>query len=42
VGFKIDGRGRLVGEAWVPPAGLNREEWSVYVRAVARACDRVE
>lgn len=42
VGFKIDGRGRLVGEAWVPLAGLDAEEWALYVRTVARACDRVE
>ena len=42
VGFKIDGRGRLVGEAWVPLAGLDAEEWTLYVNAVARACDRVE
>src|SRR5262245_61953615 len=42
VGFKIDGRGRLVGEAWVPLVGLDVEEWALYVRSVARACDRVE
>jgi hypothetical protein len=42
VGFKIDGRGRLIGEAWVPLAGLDAEEWALYVRTVARACDRVE
>lgn len=42
VGFKIDGRGRLVGEAWVPTAGLDAEEWRVYVTAVAHACDRTE
>ena len=42
VGFKIDHAGRLVGEAWVPLAGLDGEEWSLYVNAVARACDRVE
>ena len=42
VGFKIDGRGRLVGEAWVPLAGLGAEEWTLYVNTVARACDRVE
>ena len=42
VGFKIDGRGRLIGEAWVPVAGLDAEEWAVYVRTVARACDRLE
>jgi hypothetical protein len=42
VGFKIDGRGRLIGEAWVPLAGLEADEWRVYVLAVARACDRTE
>lgn len=42
VGFKIDARGRLIGEAWVPCEGLDAGEWHVYVHAVARACDRVE
>ena len=42
VGFKIDGKGRLIGEAWVPTAGLGREEWETYVLAVARTCDRLE
>ncbi len=42
IGFKIDGRGRLVGEAWVPVAGLDAEEWALYVGTVARTCDRVE
>jgi len=42
VGFKVDGRGRLIGEAWVPQIGLDAEEWAIYVRAVAEACDRVE
>lgn len=42
VGFKIHGRGRLIGEAWVPTAGLDADEWRVYVTAVARACDRTE
>lgn len=42
VGFKIDGRGRLVGETWVPLAGLDRDEWALYVGTLARACDRVE
>ena len=35
VGFKLDGRGRLIGEAWVPTAGLDADEWSFYVRTVA-------
>jgi hypothetical protein len=42
VGFKIDQRGRLVGEAWVATAGLNAEEWALWVRSVAQACDRME
>ena len=42
VGFKIDGRGRLIGEAWVHMAGLDAAEWRVYVTAVAQACDRTE
>lgn len=42
VGFKTDGRGRLIGEAWVPTEGLDAGEWAVYVRTVAQACDRVE
>lgn len=42
VGFKIDSRDRLVGEAWVPLDGLDAAEWAIYVNAVARSCDRVE
>jgi hypothetical protein len=42
VGFKVDGRGRLIGEAWVPLDGLEAEEWGVWVRTVARSCDRME
>jgi hypothetical protein len=42
VGFKVDGRGRLIGEAWVPTAGLDAGEWRTYVTAVAQACDRTE
>jgi hypothetical protein len=40
VGFRIDRRGRLVGEAWVPKAGLVGEEFQLYVRTVAIECDR--
>ena len=42
VGFRIDHRGRLVGEAWVPKAGLGREEFLTYVRRVAAECDLFE
>jgi hypothetical protein len=40
VGFRIDRRGRLVGEAWVPKAGLDAGEFQLYVRTVAIECDR--
>jgi hypothetical protein len=42
VGFRADDRGRLVGECWVPIAGLTRDEFLVYVRSVAAACDLFE
>ncbi len=42
VGFKLEQSGRLVGEAWVPLAGLTHAEWEFYVRSVALACDRFE
>ena len=42
VGFRLDNRGRLVGESWVPGAGLTTDEFLVYVRNIAAACDRFE
>lgn len=42
VGFRIDQRERLVGEAWIPKVGLTAEEFQVYVRTVAAECDRLE
>lgn len=42
VGFRIDDRGRLVGEAWVPTAGLTEDELVTYVHHVAAECDRLE
>lgn len=42
VGFRIDDRGRLIGETWVPKAGLTAEEFQLYVRTVATDCDRLE
>src|SRR5687767_11782957 len=32
VGFRIDQRGRLVGEAWVPEPGITADEFQLYVR----------
>lgn len=42
VGFRLDDRGRLVGESWVPRAGLTGEEFAFHVRRVAAECDRLE
>ncbi len=35
VGFRVDRKGKLVGEAWVPKAGLERDEFLLYVVRVA-------
>jgi hypothetical protein len=42
VGFRLDERGRLVGESWVPGAGLTAVEFLVYLRGIAAACDLFE
>jgi hypothetical protein len=42
VGFRLDQKGRLVGEAWVPKAGLTRDEFLLYVKRVADECDLFE
>lgn len=42
VGFRVDRRGRLVGEAWLPKAGLGADEFLHQVRRVAEECDRFE
>jgi len=42
VGFRVDGKGRMIGEAWVPKAGLTAIEFQLYVRTVATECDRFE
>jgi hypothetical protein len=42
VGFRIDRRQRLVGEAWLPKEGITREEFQLYLRRVAFECDRFE
>lgn len=42
VGLRVDERGRLIGQAWLPVAGLNAHEFQLGVRAVAAECDRVE
>lgn len=42
MGFRIDKRGRLVGEAWVPKAGLTDAEFQIYLRHLAVEADRFE
>jgi hypothetical protein len=42
VGFRIDRRGRLAAEAWVPKAGLSVEEFRLYVFTIAVEADRFE
>ncbi len=42
VGFRVDRRGRLVGQAWVPKAGITADEFQAYVRRVAAESDRFE
>jgi hypothetical protein len=42
VGFKTVERGTIIGEAWVLTEDLTAEEWELYVRTVAKACDRLE
>jgi len=42
VGFKLDNRGRLVGETWIPKPGLNSLEFMTCVRTIAAECDRYE
>jgi hypothetical protein len=42
VGFRVDARERLVGEAWLSKAGLSADEFRFAVRTVAAECDRLE
>jgi hypothetical protein len=39
VGFRLDSDRRLIGEAWIPTAGLTAEEIGVYLHELARVCD---
>ena len=42
VGFRVDRKGRLVGEAWVPKAGLSRDEFLASIARCAAECDLFE
>ncbi len=41
-GFRVDERGRMVGEAWVPKAGLTAFEFQFIVSHLAEESDRFE
>jgi hypothetical protein len=42
VSFRIDARGRVYAEGWVPKAGLTAEEFQLVMRRVAAESDRFE
>jgi hypothetical protein len=42
IGFKCVEHGRIIGECWVPSAGLAADEWLLYVQTLAWSCDRME
>jgi hypothetical protein len=42
VSFRIDTRGRVYAEGWVPKAGITAEEFELVVRRVAAESDRFE
>ena len=39
VGFSLDGRGRLIGETWIPSAGLTSAIFKLHLEEIARVCD---
>ncbi len=42
VGFRLDERRRVIGQSWIPKAGLSSDEFVMQVRHVAAECDRLE
>lgn len=42
VGFRVDERGRMVGETRVPKVGLKANEFQIYLRTIAAESDRFE
>lgn len=41
-GFRVDERGRMIGESWVPKAGLTASEFQFALRHLAEESDRFE
>lgn len=42
IGFKVAERGTIIGESWIPTIDVAPDEWALYVRTLATACDRME
>ncbi len=42
LGFRIDERGRFVGDAWIPKLGLTPVEFILVALHLAAECDRME
>ena len=42
VGFRVDERGRVVGEAWIPKPGITNSEFQMVLRHLATESDRFE
>jgi hypothetical protein len=42
VGFRVDERGRVVGEAWLPKPGITNSEFQIVLRHLATESDRFE
>lgn len=42
IGFRLDQRGGVLGEAWIARAGLEPDELAFVVRRAAVECDRFE
>lgn len=42
VSFKMDEKGRLVGEVYLPPFGVTQQEWRLATETLAKTCDRLE
>ena len=42
VSFRVDKKWRLLGEAWLPKAGVSADEFLLVVRQLAFECDRYE
>ncbi len=42
VGFRVDERGRVVGETWIPKPGITSSEFQMALRHLATESDRFE